>query len=119
MTEINHKALDTIRSLGQASNNDLLYRLVSQYLIDTPVSVNAILDAVEQCDFESIRTKAHTAKSGSAYVGAQAFANRLSQIEQNARELDMDSCKANCDGLLEQFDKVQAELSLIIQEKAA
>jgi len=74
---------------------------------------------VENSDFDSIRTIAHTAKSSSAYVGAQDFANRLSQIEQSARELDLDSCIANCDGLIAQSHRVQAELSLVIQEKAA
>ncbi len=119
MTEINHKALDTIRSLGQAGKKDLLLRLVSQYLNDTPVSVNAILAAVEQGDFDCIRTNAHTAKSSSEYVGAQDFANRLRLIEQSARESDLAGCKENCDGLLQHLNRVEAELVVVIQEKAA
>jgi len=119
VTEINHKSLDVIRSLGLAGKQDLLQRLVSQYLVDTPVSVNAILVALDQHDFDGIRTHAHTAKSSSAYVGAQLLANRFSEIEQSAREHDLRSCEDCCDGLLEHFYQVESELSFVIQDKAA
>ncbi len=119
MSEINHKALDVVRSLGQAGKQDLLQRLVNQYLADIPTLVEAILAAVEQGDFDGIRTSAHSAKSSSAYVGAQEFSKRLAQIEHSAREHDLLACKENCDGLFEHLNRVEAELYPVIQDKAA
>jgi two-component system sensor histidine kinase/response regulator len=77
-------ALDSIRALNPVDGDGLVRRVVRAYLDDTPRLLTALRDAVGQGDERARAAIAHSLKSSSANVGAEALARLCRQIEAAA-----------------------------------
>jgi len=82
---INRQALNNIRALSASNGDALLERVLQAYLDDTPTQLQTIRQAIANDDANQMRKSAHSLKSSSANVGADALAQRCKELEQLGR----------------------------------
>lgn len=82
---IQRQALDNIRALSPHNGGALLERVLQAFLRDTPLHLQAMRQAIASGNAVQLRKAAHSLKSSSANVGAQALAQRSKELEQLAR----------------------------------
>jgi CheY-like chemotaxis protein len=80
--QINRQALNNIRALSPSNGDALLERVLQAYLDDTPTQLRSIGKAIASGDAVQMRKSAHSLKSSSANVGADALAQRCKELEQ-------------------------------------
>jgi signal transduction histidine kinase/CheY-like chemotaxis protein len=83
--QINRQALENIRALSASNGDALLERVLQAYLDDTPTHLHTIGQAIASGNTGQMRKAAHSLKSSSANVGADALAQRCKDLEQLAR----------------------------------
>jgi two-component system sensor histidine kinase/response regulator len=83
--QINRQALNNIRALSATNGNALLERVLQAYLEDTPTHLHTIRQAIANGNTSQMRKAAHSLKSSSANVGADALAQRCKELEQLGR----------------------------------
>ena len=83
--QINRQALNNIRALSPGNGDALLERVLQAYLDDTPTQLRSIGQAIARGDAVQLRKSAHSLKSSSANVGAEALAQRCKEVEQLGR----------------------------------
>jgi signal transduction histidine kinase/DNA-binding response OmpR family regulator len=86
---INQAALDNIRQLQRPGNPDLLQKIVTIYMNDSPGLLNSLRKAIDQSDAELVRMHAHRFKSGSANLGALRLAELCRQLEEMGRNNEL------------------------------
>jgi len=77
--------LDSLRNLAGAKAQELLNKIISQYLEDSPPRLEAISQAINDQDTDSLRQAAHGLRSSSANLGAVSLATCCKSIENLAR----------------------------------
>ncbi len=78
---INRKALMNIRSLQIEGTPDILTRIISLYLKDTPRLLNKLRQALHANDAQKVRSVAHSLKTSCANLGALSLSALFKQIE--------------------------------------
>ena len=81
-TILDQAALDNIRSLNNDAEPDVLGKVVSIYLRNSPQLLRSLSEAVAKCDAPVIEQTAHSLKSSSAMLGAMKLANLLTELEE-------------------------------------
>ena len=79
------QALDNIRALNPSNGDALLERVLQAFLRDTPNHLQTIRLAIAGNNAAQLRKAAHSLKSSSANVGADALAQRCKELEQLGR----------------------------------
>jgi CheY-like chemotaxis protein len=115
---INPFALDAIRALSAEQGELLLQRVISTFLQDTPSQLAILHEAVAESDPATIRKTAHSLKSSSANVGADALARLFKDLEQMARAGLTDRAPDLIAQLEREFQSVRQSLSLILPKGA-
>ena len=77
--------LDSLRELAGAKAQELLNKIITQYLEDSPPRLEAISKALTDQDTEALRQASHGLRSSSANLGAVSLANCCKNIENLAR----------------------------------
>jgi signal transduction histidine kinase/CheY-like chemotaxis protein len=83
--QINRQALNNIRALSASNGDALLERVLQAFLEDTPTHLHTIGQAIANGNTSQMRKAAHSLKSSSANVGADALAQRCKELEQLGR----------------------------------
>jgi HPt (histidine-containing phosphotransfer) domain-containing protein len=107
---INQAALDNIRQLQLPGKPDLLGKIVSLYMKDSPGLLNALREAINQGDAEQVRLLAHRFKSGCANLGALELADLSKQMEDRGRNNDIDDALTLLARIDSEFRMVAAAL---------
>ncbi len=81
---INRRALDTIRALQPEGEPDILTRIISIYLEDTPNQMDSLYRALRNKDATEVRSIAHSLKSSSANIGALTLSALFKDLEHRA-----------------------------------
>ena len=81
---VSRKALDNIRALQSEGEPDILTRIISIYLEDTPNQMDNLCRALQDKDVKEVRSIAHSLKSSSANVGAMSLSNLFKDLEHKA-----------------------------------
>jgi two-component system, sensor histidine kinase and response regulator len=115
---INPFALDAIRALSAEQGELLLQRVLATFLQDTPRQLASLHEAVAESDPATIRKTAHSMKSSSANVGADALAKLFKDLEQMARAGHIDGASDLIAQLEREFQSVRQSLSLILPKGA-
>jgi HPt (histidine-containing phosphotransfer) domain-containing protein len=102
---LDRKALDRIRALQRKGEPDTLARVAALYLDASPRLLGSIQAAITESDGAKLRNAAHSLKSCSASLGAEALAAMCKELEERGRKED--------------FANVQIVLSLLESEYAA
>jgi two-component system, sensor histidine kinase and response regulator len=113
---ISQQLLDSIRSLQQQGQPDLLDRVIAKYLADSDGLRASMREALAAGDLEGVQRAAHTHKSSSAVVGALPLAELCKELEGSCRQGSSEAAA----GIIERIDllavAVREELTKIKRE---
>ena len=107
---LDHERLTQLRKVGEKSGRDVLGKSIRQFIEQTPMDVMGVCKAMEQADTENLRLLAHTIKSGSANLGAVSLAEVCLQLENAAREKQLEKVPALVQSIEQLLPKVIAAL---------
>jgi HPt (histidine-containing phosphotransfer) domain-containing protein len=102
-------ALDDLR---QSVGDDpaFLAELVDDVLVDSPVLIDSLREAVAAGDAPAARRAAHTLKGTSRTFGADALAGLCQQAEAAAVDGDLDGVRSHLDEIVDAWLSVSTEL---------
>ena len=93
-------------AVERAAGDLLVTRVVGQYLGSVPRLAATIHAGIESGNSDAVWRAAHTLKSSAATLGARKLAARCLEIEQSARDKNLEAIKP----LLSLLDKEMAEV---------
>jgi PAS domain S-box-containing protein len=106
-TDVNLDA-DALQNLRDLGGDDFLGEVVDVFLTDAAELIATLRSSLEQRDGEELRRAAHTLKSNSATLGAEAFAELCRTVEQQAKT-------GHLDGLSELVDRIEQEYPAVCE----
>jgi diguanylate cyclase (GGDEF)-like protein len=92
---IDTDVLHQLKSLSETTGRDILGKSARFFIRQTPEDVAALNQAAVRGDAETLGSIAHSLKSSSANLGAMSFSGLCNQIENAAREGDVESASAH------------------------
>jgi len=111
---LNGQALNAIRALSDTNGEQLLQRVIQAFIDDTPTQLRVIRQAIQTADAASLRRAAHTLKSSSANVGADALAKLCKELEHLGREETTEGAAPLLHEAGQEFQSVHHSLSAIL-----
>ena len=116
---INAQALDNIRALRPGQGGALLKRVLQAFLADTPRHLAAARAALALSGggTETLRRTAHSLKSSSANVGADALAALCKELELLAGAGLSDGAHPLLSSMEREFDAVRQSLGAILEKE--
>ncbi|WP_377704015.1 response regulator [Pseudoduganella sp. UC29_71] len=116
---INLQALENIRALRPGQGGALLKRVLQAFLADTPRHLAAIRAALDTAGggTETLRRTAHSLKSSSANVGADALAALCKELEHLAGAGLSDGALPLLASIEREFDAVRQSLGAILEKE--
>ena len=109
------QGLDQIRALQRPGQPDLLGKIVSLYLQESPKQLQQMRDAVAGGDDEALRQAAHTLKSSSANLGATQLAELSKELEHRGRDRRLVGAEELLHALEAQYLQVQHALAMELE----
>ena len=82
---IDQKVLDNIRALQEEGKEDLLNKIITIFLNDSPERLKELRKTVNSSDAPSINRIAHTLKSSCANLGAMKISSLFREMEAMGR----------------------------------
>ena len=82
---IDQKSLENIRALQSEGTEDILTKIITLFLDDTPQQLEKLHQALRDKDANTIRAIAHSLKSSSATLGAMGLSSLLKELEEKGR----------------------------------
>ena len=83
---LDHRLIESIRSLNSEGRPDLLAELVGIFRETTPGLLDSLDEALQEQDSRVVQRLAHRLKGGSGNVGAKHMSRLCSDLETLARE---------------------------------
>jgi signal transduction histidine kinase/DNA-binding response OmpR family regulator/HPt (histidine-containing phosphotransfer) domain-containing protein len=114
---INRHALDNIRALSASGGDALVQRVIHAYVDDTPQHFKALREAIATLDTEHIRKAAHSLKSSSANVGAEALAQLCKTMETLGRSASTEGAAGILTDMEQEFQAVRHSLSALLEKE--
>jgi two-component system, sensor histidine kinase and response regulator len=114
---LNRKALENIRALSPAGGEALVERVIHAYVGDTPQHLRTLEQAIAALDTEHIRKAAHSLKSSSANVGADALAQLCKDMEKLGRLDTTEGAAAILGRMKQEFQAVRHSLSALLEKE--
>jgi len=90
---IDVKALDVIREQQRDGHSDLLQKMITFYIEDSPPLLETLREAVRCRNAKMIFQTAHSLKSSSAYLGGRNVVTLCQQLEAMSRVENIDKAK--------------------------
>lgn len=116
--DIDTNTLQRISALQRPGKPNLLERVVGLFESESPKCIAQVIDGVAFGDLESIRIGSHTLKSSAANLGGVSLSDRCRDIENAARENDLESCRALADDLVSEFDATALGIRQFLEQAA-
>ncbi len=110
--------LNELRALQRPGKPDVLQRIASAYLRETPSLIQALQEARSGQDRSALRISAHTLKSSSANLGASALAQQCLLVESHAETAAWSELSGLVESLLLDCDPVIEAIQEIAQPSA-
>jgi signal transduction histidine kinase/DNA-binding response OmpR family regulator/HPt (histidine-containing phosphotransfer) domain-containing protein len=108
---INRAALDKIRALSAERGDALVQKVITAYVDDVPQQLRTLRDAIAGADADGVRRIAHTLKSASANVGADALAAMCKAMEHLGRSDSTEGAGAILVDMEQEFQAVRYSLT--------
>ncbi|MES2150274.1 MAG: response regulator [Pseudomonadota bacterium] len=115
---INQHALENIRALSRERGDALVHKVVAAYVDDTPLHLSTLRQAIVQIDAGGLRKAAHSLKSSSANVGAEALAQLCKDMEQLGRADSTEGASGILTNMEHEFQAVRHSLSAILEKES-
>jgi two-component system sensor histidine kinase/response regulator len=116
-TVINRHALDNIRALSRERGDALVEKVIHAFVDDTPQQLSSLRQAIAGSDAGSLRTTAHSLKSSSANVGAEALARLCKEMERLAQADRTDGAAGILSNMEQEFQAVRHSLNAILEKE--
>ena len=107
---LDYERITQLRRLGEKTGRDVLGKSIEQFVKQTPKDVTELNKALDAGDANRLRQIAHSMKSGSANLGILSFSEACLQLEQAARENQLDKASYQIELIEELMPKVIAAL---------
>lgn len=114
---INRAALEKIRALSRERGDALVQKVIAAYVDDAPQQLRQLQDAIDGLDTGNVRRIAHTLKSASANVGAEALAAMCKALEHLGRADTTEGADAILTDMEHEFQAVRHSLSAILEKE--
>jgi signal transduction histidine kinase/DNA-binding response OmpR family regulator/HPt (histidine-containing phosphotransfer) domain-containing protein len=114
---INRAALDKIRALSRERGDALVQKVIAAYVDDAPQQLRQLQDAIDGLDTGNVRRIAHTLKSASANVGAEALAAMCKAMEHLGRADTTEGADAILTDMEHEFQAVRHSLSALLEKE--
>ncbi|NIA57006.1 response regulator [Massilia sp. TW-1] len=114
---INRAALDKIRALSRERGDALVQKVIAAYVDDAPQQLRQLQDAIDGLDTGNVRRIAHTLKSASANVGAEALAAMCKALEHLGRADTTEGADAILTDMEHEFQAVRHSLSALLEKE--
>ncbi|WP_322922686.1 ATP-binding protein [Paenibacillus campi] len=116
MTE---KALDMnviqeIIELNEEGDPEVLRTLIDMYQNETPAKLERLQRLASERNLKGLTEAAHELKSGSLSIGVHHLSKLLSEIEQKARDGELDDIELLVDSLFPAYEQVCLELRQLV-----
>ena len=102
--------LQSIRRMGGAKADRILGQIIRDYLESTPPQLQLMEQAIADIDADTLRQASHSLGSGSATLGALAFANSCKQLENLARSGTVTGAESQLLQLMTDYEQVKLAL---------
>jgi len=114
---INRHALESIRALNKDRGDALVQKVISTFMDDTPSQLQTLRCAIARVDCGNLRQVAHSLKSSSANIGADALAGMCKQMETLGRSDSTDGAIAILIDMEHEFQAVRHSLNAILEKE--
>lgn len=104
---INTEVLD---ALQDTTDSDFVAELIDTYLDDCPALLDSLRQALADGDAEAFRRAAHSLKSNSATLGAEALADTARALEMKGKAHELGKIGAEVEAAAVEFDGVREVL---------
>ena len=113
-TAIDLSVLESICEMAGEEASLLVEEMITSYLEDTEIRLQAIAEAVRQADAETIHQAAHSMKSSSANLGAVNLARLCEELEQLGRDKTIEHTQDLLSDAESEYQLVQQELQAFL-----
>jgi CheY-like chemotaxis protein/HPt (histidine-containing phosphotransfer) domain-containing protein len=114
---INRVALEKIRMLSRERGDALVQKVIAAYVDDTPQQLSTLRRAIDGLDTGNVRRIAHTLKSASANVGADALAALCKAMEQLGRADTTEGADSLLTNMEQEFQAVRDSLTALLEKE--
>ena len=114
---INTHALDNIRALSADRGAVLVRRVVGAFIDDSPQQFASLQHAAAGADAGALRKVAHSLKSSSANVGAEALAQLCKDLELLGRSNTTEGAAGILADMAHEYQAVRHSLSAILEKE--
>lgn len=115
-TVLDAGTVQSLQELGGEDDPELLLELIDLFLEDAQERMDGLHRAMEQGDVEQAGKYAHALKSASANLGAMTFSSACRELEQHARQGQLDLVRPVAESAGALFLEVRATLEALRQE---
>ncbi|MES2299335.1 MAG: response regulator [Pseudomonadota bacterium] len=114
---INRDALANIRALSRERGDALVQKVILAYVDDTPAQLQTLRLAIAAVDAATLRKAAHSLKSSSANVGAEALAQLCKEMESLGRGASTAGAATILNDMEQEFQAVRHCLNAILEKE--
>jgi two-component system sensor histidine kinase/response regulator len=114
---INRGALEKIRMLSRERGDALVQKVIAAYVDDTPQQLSTLRRAIDGMDTGNVRRIAHTLKSASANVGADALAALCKAMEHLGRAETTEGADSLLTNMEQEFQAVRDSLTALLEKE--
>lgn len=111
---LNADAIENIRKLQQPGKPNLLNTIIGHFLRTTPDEIRKLQQDIQNNQAAAARLCAHTLKSSSATLGAEALAELFAAIENAANEERLQDCSKAVRELEDAYRLVENSLCMLL-----
>jgi HPt (histidine-containing phosphotransfer) domain-containing protein len=100
-------ALDNLKELG---GEEFLMEVIDAFFADAPMLLAMLRRSVDGKDADELRRAAHTLKSNGATLGAERFSELCRELEQRARNGDLEGASELVDRIEREYEPLREAL---------
>lgn len=116
MEVIDQSVVDELLSLCEDGDPELLLDLIGMFLEDGPAKVSAVVEGLEEQDFDKMERASHSLKGSAGNLGAVALQETCEQIQNASRSHELSAVSGLSTQLRAQFDQAVAALEGLRQQ---
>ena len=118
MSKLKEIGLSTEDGLAYCADDEEFYEeMIGEYLAEKDDRVKVLTDSFAAQDWENYRITVHSIKSTSRMIGANYISELAREIEQSAKDDDVETLIAGHDNFLSEYQKLTVEIAAAVEQK--
>ena len=107
--------VERLRQLTPPGEPDVLAEIFNLFLDEVPKRIDALRSAVLSGDAVKVQRTAHSLKGSSGNIGARAMHEVCRQLDERAKDSDLDTLQPLVDTLVAEYRKVEREIRRLLR----